>query len=49
MKKISNPTPPDGKADIIFAEAYNGSFGPELLARTIATRPPNEDRIRGLA
>lgn len=35
-------------ATIQFAEAYNGSFGAELLARILSDTPLNECTIRGL-
>lgn len=57
MKKNDNGSPvsPACKhgngesASYIFADCYNGSVGIGILARAIANRPPNEDRIRGMA
>jgi hypothetical protein len=34
---------------IVYEEKVNRVPGSDLLTRTIACRPPNEDRIRGIA
>ncbi|MDD2813830.1 MAG: hypothetical protein PHF53_10510 [Bacteroidales bacterium] len=57
VERSGSPTPRTAKNEdggtakdtsIVYREKVNSAPGGDLLTRTIACRPPNEDRIRGI-